>query len=743
MATTLPEVTPSGKLSTTDDSSWIRRSFMLSAKDIRSADVRWRTMTYAQQKFVDTRLGGNFAINPLPQYTSSADIKVIGIRDRTQKGAGGYDGMGEFYSDQIDNNQQLVHLSFGVPEFNGMITFFTSFFNQDAALLANEGRASISYYLGRAAGFVVAIGTLMAHPWLCTGAFAARFFTKSPSSKYYYFKETMPLYWNRVNMIANQIAVNMGIVPRVYLDDRGSAVEDERIDRNDLYITYAHRVAPDIFREGGGIDVYAVANRAQRLADARYNDLLELGTVGGTPQQIKQKLEEYITSVVSDKAENPSIEKYLDRYHRLAIGDKAHKRQDAISNRLSQDASTVEAEKVPGSEGSATPDYGPQGLRPRYIPNDVKDGTEKVQDGYAKEPGILDYWMANRRDGSQFVTFRTDYGGSMSESFTNNVTESQIQQTFNGMAGASKNAHFSFSGGETGIGMIDAVKQSVMDFVKGGLESIQLSGLMALAGQAFVDIPKHWESSMAQLPTAQYTIELRSWSGNKLARFLNMYVPLSCLLAAVLPLSTGRQSYSAPFICQCFCRGRAVIRLGMITSLQITRFTGNMGASRNGDCLGIDISFEVTDMSSLMHAPIDVGNPVLQNAAKVGGAVAGGVGGAAAGSVLGPGGTIVGGAIGAEGGAFLAEGVAKLGNGILDEDNPFNDYMAVLSNLSTADMIYPFRKLSLNMTRAWQAFDTHFTKAHFASAMDEYWPTRTLGHAVGIFTRSSEKLTVQ
>ena len=742
MATPNPSNDPSLKR----DSQWVRQSFMLSAKDIRAADTRWRLMTLAQQKFTDTRLGGNFSINNLPQYTRSADIKVKGLNARNNSAAATYQGMGRFYSEQIDDNSQIINVTFGLPEYNGMITFFTGFFSQDAALLANEGRGSLSYYLGRAAGFVVTVGTLMAHPWLLLG-FAAELFMREPTSKYYYFKETMALYWNRVNMIANHIAVNMGIVPRMFLDDKGAAVENQPLDRNSDYVKYANRMAPDIFREGGGVDVYAVANRAQRLADARYSYLANMlkgnEKSGESHQQIVSKFEEFLTKPVVDPYPGANLDEYLRAYHAIMLGDTTNKKQDATTNRLTQDLSTVQAEQPPGEEkpaGDTQPNYGPAGIRDRYVPNDVKDGNEKTQEGYGKKPSILEYYMANRRDGASFISFRTDFGGSVSESFQNSVTESEISQKFNGMSRMGKTASFSFSGGDTGFTMIDSIKDSIKEFVAGGLESIQMSGLMALAGQAFVDIPKHWESSSAQFPTMSYTIELRSWSGNKLARYLNMYVPLSCILAGVLPISTGRQSYAAPFICQLYSRGRCVSRLAMITSVNITRGAGNMGWSRNNDCLGIDVSLEFTDLSSLMHAPIDAGNPVLVNGAKIAGGALGAAGGAAVGSAFGPVGAVAGATSGAGAGAFIAEGIAKAGNGIFDSDNPFSDYMAVLANLSTADMIYPFRQLALNMTRARESFETHFTKAHFASAFDEYGPTRVVGHAIGWFTRASERL---
>ena len=58
------------------DTDWIRQSFMLPRKSIANADSIRRTLTDARFKFTDTTLGGNFAINPPPQFTRYADLVV-------------------------------------------------------------------------------------------------------------------------------------------------------------------------------------------------------------------------------------------------------------------------------------------------------------------------------------------------------------------------------------------------------------------------------------------------------------------------------------------------------------------------------------------------------------------------------------------------------------------------------------------------------------------------------------------
>lgn len=731
------------------DSEWVLNTFMLSTANLPPKVQEWRLYARSKQKFTDTRLGGNFAINPLPQYTESCDIKSKGLDSRTAASSRTYMGMGDFYSDQIDDNQQLIMMTFGVPEYNGMISFFTGFFNNDAALLANEGRGSVSYYIGRAAGFVISMSAVMAFPILLIG-WVARLLLFNPTNRYYSFKETMPLYWNRCNFIANQIGVNMGIVPRIYGSETSDSVEQGKLDQNEKYIDYAHRNGdPDIYRKGGGIDIYAVATRAQRMSNVRYTQLMELkAKEGNDPNSMVDSMKSWMYQTIMDPSPEQKIEDYLTAYHQTALGDKANQRDNPIQAKINTDVSDLKAaEKPPTADGTAAPaepNYGTLPMRKRYIPNTGTDGEEKTQEGYATtKPGIMDYWKAQQQDGSRWIGYRVNYEPNVEESFSNSVDTPSIAGTFNGAAGSAREVNFSLSGGETGMGIIDSAISSVKDMFKGAVDSVGMSGLVALAGGGFVDIPKHWTSSSASFPSASFTIELRSWAGNKQARFQNIMVPLATLLAAALPISTGRQSYTAPFLCQLYSRGRQQIKLGMITSIRITRGTGELGWSRNNEVLGIDVTFEVSDLSSVMHVPIDAGNPVLATALKTGGAVIAGAAGAVGGGAIGgPYGAVIGGTAGAGLGSFAGEGLSKVIDGIFTDDNPFMDYMAVLGNLSTADQIYKSRRLFLNLTRAYQAFDTHFTKAHFASAMDEFGPTRIVGHAAGIFTRDNNSLVI-
>ena len=93
------------------------------------------------------------------------------------------------------------------------------------------------------------------------------------------------------------------------------------------------------------------------------------------------------------------------------------------------------------------------------------------------------------------------------------------------------------------------------------------------------------------------------------------------LLAGALPQATGRASYTSPFLCSLFNKGKQNIKLGMITSLTITRGTSNLPFNKYKQALALDVSFTVTDFSEVMSAPVsssifNVFSPELQDDTK-------------------------------------------------------------------------------------------------------------------------------
>jgi hypothetical protein len=717
------------------DKVWIQQSFLLPDQALNAVDQRRRVLTSAAYKFTDTTLGGNFAINAPPQFTRYADIRVGGSEkysrgatngSSTQKGglrwmmstgrfmADGDNpnakyttpsaGLGRFYSEGLDDHGQDLVMRFGVPEYNSLTQFFGNFYSTDAALMARTGRtSSIFATAGKALGFLLA---LPLQPVILGGQII-KFLGGWPASKYYYMKPTMYPYWQAVNTIANGIAVNMGVIPQALTEAQTKVMglDSNYIGNQEEMLQEYQKVLPDIFmtnalpgvRQGDkpmGLDVYAIANRAQRVANTFNTELINKIDSLSSAERMGQALNELKDQMFHQgglkRVNSGGIDAYRDAY---LSSDR--NTADGVSSYIKLDGTPAQSATEDGGgdpSGTSTPSSSePQ--KQIDVESVDKDGGRpwyNMGEGSGPEGGswfgsLKSSFEAERRDGAQFVTFRVGFTGSTGESFSNATEESQIAQKFNSTSSSARSARFDLAQGNIGDvpiigdlvgGVVDAAKQ----LISGTLEGIHMSGLLALAGNAFVDIPKTWSGSTANLPRAEYTIKLRSPYGSRMSRLMNLYIPLSMLLAGALPLSTGKRSYTSPFICEAFCRGRHAIRLGMIDSMSITRGVGNMGWNSDGDALGIDVTFSIVDMSTIMHLPIQTNfgltDKVLQGA-----------------------GDILAGAGGQEAATYIQKGT-------YDDDNAFTDYLAVLGGLSWQDLVYANRRWRLARYRQMQNWNS-------------------------------------
>jgi hypothetical protein len=680
------------------DTSWVKQSFLVSSSDLDSIDKKNRFFTTASLKYTDTTPGGNIPINPPPQFTRYADPKA------SSRKSGG-NGMGIYYSEAIDDHSQVIHMRFGVPEFNSLTQFFTSFYNSGAGMLARTGRAGgIFYNLGKAAGFVVSLMSWKLLAFHLAGV-GLNFFLNKPSTKFYYLKPTMPVYWQTVQTIVNQIAVNKGIIPRVGDPDVTNTLGDQ-YQFDDQGLSQLHDLLPDIFFRGGGIDVYALANRAKRLQRQQHKQdqaALDQGNVN-----LSTALQKLYSPSNKLTDQTPNFQDYLSSWFNVANSQR--------------------------NSGDSTQD----------------STSEALTNNPSANTGFFDFLGAEVDDGSAFVSFRVNSTGPVQDSFQSQVADSDLASKINSMSSQSRSTRFDAADGNISNGIVGKlvgnVMSSVTDFVSGVGDGLGFSGLAALGGSAFVDIPKHWQSSSAQIARTSYTINLVSPYGNPVSQLLNLYIPLAMLLAGALPLGTGNQSYTSPFICELYDRGRCQIRLGIIDSMSVTRGTGNLGFDHQGNAMGIDVTFSVLDLSSLVYLPITQGltsaaSKSLADLGFVAGGAAGGVAGGVAGSAAGPVGTVAGAAGGAAAGSAVggAAGAAVGGaidtvsnvvtslNGIFDGDNPFSDYMAVLGGMGLADQIYQFRRFKLNLTMQMAQWRSWLTPAHFASFAGDLLPARMVG----------------
>lgn len=577
------------------DSSWGKNAFMISDELLTDKDdIANRYWSTADAKFTDTRLGCNIGINPKPQYCRYSDVRsqgrVAGRQKVSLTNTSGNYGMGRYYSEAIDDPAQTVYMQFGVEQFNSLSNFLSNAFNANKTALARTGRApGIFYNVGKGAGTIAAVVAFPSVAALVAGARLLTWVFSRPTYKFYTVKPTMHLYWSTVNQLVNNFAINKGIFPKIMAPDsnQGQRIGQPYVLDQD-YLNMLSKLMPDLFPNTDGnadnyFDMYALANKAQRAANNAF-------------------LADY------EKLNNGSATDYTGYLKKEMSGDGTH---SSYISKPSGSPSLMSFMNKVLSLSYWTSDNG----EPRMEIDPRVDG----EDGKKKDPSFFEkfaaHFDAEFRDGSQFAIFKVNHTGPVSESSSNSVQESQISNKLNSISSEMRQATFAFAngnliGGAVGetVGMVTT---AVKDLALGALDGITMgfSNLLpGLGGAGYIDIPKYWQSTTMNLPRIQYTMHLSSPYGNVMSQLMNIYIPLFMVVAGAFPLSTGKQSYTRPFLCRCFDRGRQQIKTGMIESITINRGVSHLAFDTKGSAMAIEITWSVVDLSSIIHIPISTGS---------------------------------------------------------------------------------------------------------------------------------------
>jgi hypothetical protein len=681
------------------DATWVRQAFIVTtAKEgyiagLSDQDKRNRRFSSASLKYTDSSIGGNTIINPPPQFTRYADIRDKGIRAGAVKTSlsetKGDIGMGRYYSEAIDDNNQVIHLRFGVASYNSMTQFLLNFYNADAGSIARQGRYDESYInqflrgAGKLIAYAIAPLFLIPIAIMFFGS-AAKFMLNKPSSKFYTLRPVMPTYWSAVQSLVNQIASNQGLVTFFNEKDRPQTIGKEHLDITIAEKNIFTELLPKEFSENGIINVYAISTKSKRLQVEYENKLIDGINAGGDADffgVVQNTLNGL--NVSPPRKETASFEAYFQRYLEKAADLWKFKSADGpvekdirskdnsvtpdpkTATSPPQDPASKTAADAKVEEASADPAANEaKKAADTKKANDQREAIHKKsletipKDGLAKN--IFENFVANFSDGAEWVSFRVDSTGPVSESFSSSTSESAIAGQLNSLSKKNRTLRFDTIGGKTVADLGDKVLGGLKSFVSGVTDTLSLDGLAAFAGNAFIDIPKHWESSVSSLPKSNYTITLASPYGNPVSQMFNIYVPLAMLLAGALPLATGRQSHTSPFLCELHDRGRMMSRLGIIDSLSITRGTSNLGFNREGKPMAIEVSFSILDLSSIVAMPIGTG----------------------------------------------------LLDGLFDADNAFSDYLMAISGMPLTDVIYRIPMLKRQLATAKANAGTYFSAAH-------------------------------
>jgi hypothetical protein len=693
-----------------EDTRWIRGAFGL-APTARGRRTSSRPRTSAEFKFADTSLGGNQALNPPPQHTRFADPKVGGLLTRAdlseayqsklikrEDRVGSY-SMGRFYSEVIDDNSQYVHMRFGVPKYTGMIAFFANMYDRDAARLAKTGKYSSAMRdLGRAAGLgamftLIPLGVLI--PLIVTSQVLKMVTGKKPS-KYYYLKPTPNLYLQAVQVMADTQLLHSKLVPYSEpfgMDRKQDVTESGNVLNSQIEELYES--LPDIWKANGKFDVFRAVNRFQVLANYQAEEVERIYRQSKSEDEYLFKLQAYVDQVkrtnvmqsqVTERemslkalamsyANNPMYQQNADEEREEA------KTWDAVQAHAASQSGISGINIVNEQEEGQIADTATTSASSGVDPNQTNssfwsglwewavDGNEAAASTVARAGDML---ASELKEGGDWITFRVDAKTTLSDSFSNSTREPEIASTMNSLSSAARSLEVNTSGGKTGFDIVDQAMSGVKDFVGGALEAFHITGLAAIYGSSIIDIPEVWDASTAQVGTESFTIQLRTPYGNDLAIFQNITLPLCFILAGCLPLATGKQTHTSPFLVELYSRGRQNIRLGIIDSVSIQRGTGNVGWRSDGKMLSCDVTFNVKDLSKVMHMPI-LKDP-----------------------------------------------------GMFDDDNMYTDYMATIGGASLQEMTSSVEKMIFNANKWKQSWKSAFMEGRITNSFANTFPINVL-----------------
>lgn len=216
------------------------------------------------------------------------------------------------------------------------------------------------------------------------------------------------------------------------------------------------------------------------------------------------------------------------------------------------------------------------------------------------------------------IIFYLDGLNSVSESFSNETTESSLASQINGYAdnvnelkflfGSHGNAAAEIMNSASEIsGNIGTMLSGAASALGGGIvESLANGGVHSILNGGKIIFPEIWSNSNFD---RSYSIEikLRSPDHDSLSIFLNILKPYCKLLCLTLPRQlyndankeTDPNTYGAPFLVKAYSKGLFNIDMGIISSLSVTK---GAECCWNDDGLPtqIDITLEVKDLYSHM-----------------------------------------------------------------------------------------------------------------------------------------------
>ena len=212
-------------------------------------------------------------------------------------------------------------------------------------------------------------------------------------------------------------------------------------------------------------------------------------------------------------------------------------------------------------------------------------------------------------DANQFIAFRLEKGSdNASETFSNSLQESQLQQRLNEAVSSQRSIDRSLAAQSGGAlawvteqaNRFQAFKNNVAALFSGSSAGIGQFVAYTAAGNGYYDLPQQWAGSNYSR-SVSINIRLRAKTGgDPVSIFTSIMVPLACLMAAAMPRAGGNASYVSPFILRAWCRGMFNIPAGIVQSLTISRGDSEYGWSITKQPTVVNVSMQIADLSPIL-----------------------------------------------------------------------------------------------------------------------------------------------
>lgn len=208
---------------------------------------------------------------------------------------------------------------------------------------------------------------------------------------------------------------------------------------------------------------------------------------------------------------------------------------------------------------------------------------------------------------------------SFTESFTNQTSESMIEQAINSLDEGIGSEIAFITGSKADVGVLGGTMQflgdtlsgaatqlsSLVEPVTGGFVSNLISGgLRSLKGQKMV-YPNIYKKTDVKMDYS-FTIKLRSPYGDRYNYYMNILVPLFHLICLAVPRLVTSNATTSPFLCQAYIPGICTVNLGIVENLTINKNPEGNHVSVDGYPLSVDVTLNVQDLyQALAISPAD------------------------------------------------------------------------------------------------------------------------------------------